>query len=101
MIEQLEHQLALLWRAANQTGRVPDITDHVKRHLRILGQKPEIGHLALSIANLEARILDHQEAQRRGEQALAPKEMAQAVDMLQRAADARPPEEPIQPKENP
>lgn len=87
MIEQLEQQLAHLWRLADVTGRRDEIMDHVKRHIRIVKQKPEIGDLALSIASTELAIDRHQQALKRGEM-MAPQDLLDAVDTMGRAAVA-------------
>lgn len=91
MIEALIAQRDILDKAAHAMGpkAEADIVDSVKRHLRILRQKPEVGRLALSIANLQAAIEDLQsEADRMSEP-----ELTKTGEMLQRAVDSRPAEE--------
>lgn len=88
MIEQLRRQHDQLWALAVSTGHEADITDHVKRHIRIVRQKPDIGRLALSIANTEVAIADYEAALERGEH-MMPKELQDTVETLERAVEAR------------
>lgn len=100
MIEALQAQLAILRKAQTSMGQqaAAAIEDSVKRHLRILAQKPEIGRLALSIATLEAAIADAKAAAADPKQ-LPEAELPKAVELLQAAADARPEEESPTPPE--
>jgi hypothetical protein len=108
MIADVERQLAVLMQAAEQSGEANAVDDHVKRHLRIMRQRPDIGRLALSIANLTASIVDWQEGQARGE-VLAPKELQETVEMMEktlatrdeRIAQAQQAAQPNQPESNP
>jgi hypothetical protein len=92
VIEQFEQQLATLWRLANKTGRAPEIEDHVKRHLRIMRQKPEIGRLGMAIANIEAAIIEYKQAVASGSH-VEPEEMAklseEMVNIATRSEDVR------------